>query len=192
MKKLIFATNNKHKLEEINTIIGNHVQLLSLKDINFSGEIPETSPTIAENAIQKARFIFDLYNENCFADDTGLDVEALNGEPGVYSARYAGIKATYGDNVKKLLAEMKNQPNRKACFKTAIALLWENKLHLFEGKIYGQIMTHTTGEGGFGYDPVFMPDGYQQSFAEMPAELKNKISHRAVATQKLIDFIQKL
>lgn len=192
MKKLIFATNNKHKLEEIEAIIGNQFQLLSLRDINFSGEIPETSPTIAENAIQKARFIFDLHGENCFADDTGLEVEALNGEPGVYSARYAGDNATYQDNVIKLLAEMQDQQNRKACFKTVIALFWENQLHLFEGEICGQILSQPTGEGGFGYDPIFVPDGFQQSFAEMPSELKNKISHRAVATQKLIHFLQEL
>jgi XTP/dITP diphosphohydrolase len=192
MKKLIFTTNNKHKLEEIKAIIGNQFQLLSLRDINFLGEIPETSPTIAGNAIQKARFIFDLYGENCFADDTGLEVEALHGDPGVYSARYAGNNATYQDNVIKLLAEMQNQENRKACFKTVIALFWEKQLHLFEGEICGQILSQPTGDRGFGYDPVFVPDGYRQSYAEMPSELKNKISHRAVATQKLIHFLQGL
>lgn len=191
MKKLIFATNNKHKLEEIRAIVGNHYKLLSLSDINFSGEIPETSPTIAENAIQKARYILDLYAGNCFADDTGLEVDALNGAPGVYSARYAGENATYAENVNKLLHEMHGIKNRKACFKTVIALFWEEQLYQFEGKICGTITTETSGESGFGYDPVFLPDGYQQTFAEMDASLKNKISHRAIASQKLIQFLQK-
>lgn len=191
MKKLIFATNNQHKLQEINAILGNQFQVLSLAEIDFHDDIPETSPTIKENAIQKARYIFDLTTENCFADDTGLEVAALDGRPGVFSARYAGAKASYQDNVDKLLVEMKDKQDRNACFKTVIALFWEEQLHLFEGKICGQILMQPTGIGGFGYDPVFVPDGYQQSFAEMPAELKNKISHRALATQKLISFLQK-
>lgn len=190
MNKLVFATNNQHKITEIQHIIGNQLQLLSLKDIQFEGDIPETSPTIEGNAIQKATYIHDRFALNCFADDTGLEVEALGGAPGVYSARYAGINATYGDNVNKLLHEMQGAKNREACFKTVIALFWEGQLFQFEGKICGVITTQTSGEGGFGYDPVFLPHGYQQTFAEMEAALKNKISHRAIATQKLITFIR--
>lgn len=190
MNKLVFATNNLHKIAEIQHIIGNQLQLLSLKDIQFEGDIPETSPTIEGNAIQKANFIHDRFSLNCFADDTGLEVEALDGAPGVYSARYAGKNATYMDNVNKLLQEMNNVKNRKASFKTVIALFWEGQLYHFTGKIHGIITTETSGDSGFGYDPVFLPDGYQQTFAEMDASLKNKISHRAIATQKLIKFIR--
>ncbi|HOI31905.1 MAG: non-canonical purine NTP diphosphatase [Bacteroidales bacterium] len=191
MKKLIFATNNQHKLQEINAILGDQYRVLSLTDMNFYEEIPETSPTIEENAVQKARYIYDRTTKNCFADDTGLEVEALDGRPGVFSARYAGENATYQDNVDKLLLEMKEKQNRKACFKTVIALFWDHQLYLFEGKICGQILTKAAGKGGFGYDPVFVPDGYHQTFAEMPTDLKNIISHRAIATQKLISFLQK-
>ncbi|MCK9453243.1 MAG: non-canonical purine NTP diphosphatase [Bacteroidales bacterium] len=190
MNKLVFATNNRYKIAEIQHIIGNQLQLLSLKDIQFEGDIPETSPTLEGNAIQKANFIHDRYLLDCFADDTGLEVEALNGAPGVYSARYAGENATYADNVNKLLREMHGLKNRRACFKTVIALFWEGQLYRFEGKICGNITTESSGESGFGYDPIFLPDGYQQTFAEMDASVKNKISHRAIATQKLISFIR--
>jgi len=190
MNKLVFATNNRHKIAEIQHIIGNNLQLLSLKDIQFEGEIPETSPTIEGNAIQKATFIHDRFSLNCFADDTGLEVEALDGTPGVYSARYAGENATYADNVNKLLREMQGVENRKACFKTVIALFWDGQVYQFEGKICGFITAKPSGDSGFGYDPIFLPDGFQQTFAEMDATLKNKISHRAIATQKLIKFIR--
>lgn len=190
MNKLVFATNNRHKIDEIQHIIGNRLQLLSLKDIQFEGDIPESSPTIEGNAIQKANFIHDRFSINCFADDTGLEVAALDRAPGVYSARYAGKNATYADNVNKLLSEMHGLKNREACFKTVIALFWEDQLYQFTGKICGIITTEASGESGFGYDPVFLPDGYQQTFAEMDASLKNKISHRAIATQKLIKFIR--
>jgi len=192
MNKLVFATNNQHKIAEIQDIIGKQLQLLSLKDIQFEGDIPETSPTIEGNAIQKANYIHDRFSLNCFADDTGLEVEALDGAPGVYSARYAGENATYADNVNKLLRKLSGVKNRKACFKTVIALFWEEQLYQFEGKICGIITTKESGESGFGYDPVFLPEGYQQTFAEMDAALKNKISHRAIATQKLIEFIGSL
>ena len=192
MKKLIFATNNKHKLEEISDILQDQFELLSLSDIEFYGDIPETSATIEGNAIQKARYIFDFRGENCFADDTGLEVEALDNRPGVYSARYAGENASYEDNVIKLLAEMEGKKNRNACFKTVIALFWKKKMYLFKGEICGKITNEPKGNSGFGYDPIFLPDGYDQTFAEMPAKLKNTISHRAIATQNLISFLVKL
>lgn len=189
MKEIVFATNNKHKLEEIRHIFDGRIKILSLSDIGFSGDIPETGTTIQENAIQKMMYIVDRYNIDCFADDTGLEVDALDGAPGVYSARYAGVGCSYNDNVVKLLNAMKGKENRSAMFKTMIALFLDKKMHLFEGKIEGQIIETVHGDGGFGYDPIFLPEGYNQTFAEMDASLKNKISHRAIATQKLIRFL---
>lgn len=192
MKKLLFATNNKHKLEELRQITKGIFEILSLNDVQFVGEIPETSPTIEGNAIQKVRFIHDRYKLECFADDTGLEVDALNGDPGVYSARYAGEQCSYQDNNAKLLGALQNQSDRRARFRTVIALIYENELFTFEGTVEGEIGFEPTGIAGFGYDPLFIPDGYAHSFAEMGAALKNKISHRGLATAKLVDFLRKL
>ena len=188
----MFATNNKHKLDEIRQITIGQFEILSLNDVNFLGEIPETSSTIEGNAIQKAQFIHDKVQLNCFADDTGLEVEALNGAPGVYSARYAGEHCSYQDNNTKLLGALQNQTNRKARFRTVIALIFENQLITFEGVVEGNIECHPIGNEGFGYDPLFVPDGYEQTFAEMDPILKNTISHRGIATSKLIGFLSKL
>jgi len=189
MREIIFATNNQHKLEEITSITKDKIKLLTLKDIGFDGDIPETSDTIKGNAIQKAVYIFDRFAKECFADDTGLEVEALDGAPGVWSARYAGENATYQDNVIKLLDALKGSTNRKARFKTVIALKNGEETINFEGIINGQIIETARGNSGFGYDPVFVPDGYDQTFAEMSSELKNTISHRALATIKLTKYL---
>ncbi|MDO8898964.1 MAG: non-canonical purine NTP diphosphatase [Bacteroidales bacterium] len=189
MREIIFATNNQHKLEEITSITKDRINLLSLKDIGFDGDIPETSDSIEGNAIQKAAYIFDRFAKECFADDTGLEVEALNGAPGVWSARYAGENATYQDNVIKLLDALKGSTNRKARFKTVIALKNSEETITFEGIINGQIIETARGNSGFGYDPVFVPDGYYQTFAEMSSEQKNTISHRALATIKLTKYL---
>lgn len=190
MKEIIFATNNQHKLKEIRDILQNNYKIISLKELGFTGEIPETGNTLKENASQKAHFIYKKYGINCFADDTGLEVEALNGAPGVYSARYAGNNASYQDNVNKLLRELNGNTNRKAIFKTVISLILDDKEYFFEGKVNGTITTEKYGNKGFGYDPVFLPDGYDKTFAEMPPELKNKISHRGKATGKLVEFLK--
>ena len=188
--ELIFVTNNKNKLAEIKRILGNDFKILSLKDIGFEGDIAETSDTIAGNSLQKTKFIYDKYGKNCFGDDTGLVVEALNGEPGVYSARYAGENATYEDNVNKLLKEMKNIENRKAYFITVITLFLDGKMYQFEGRVDGIITTNKRGSENFGYDPVFLPDGFSQTYAEMSIDEKNKISHRSIAVQKMVDFLK--
>lgn len=190
MKEFVFATNNAHKLSEIRQITSADIHIISLNDIGFHEEIPETSDTISGNALQKAWYFHDRYNKNCFADDTGLEVDFLDGAPGVYSARYAGEACSFSDNVEKLLKEMGQTENRKARFVTVIALLFEGKPYLFEGVINGSITTSPKGEGGFGYDPVFLPDGYQQTFAEMQASVKNSISHRGLATKKLVEFLK--
>lgn len=189
MKKIIFATNNLHKLSEIRSMVQNKFQLVSLQDLNLKEDIPETSDTVEGNALQKAQFVFNRFAIPCFADDTGLEVEALKGAPGVYSARYAGEYANYQDNVIKLLENLNGISARKARFKTVIAYIDQQQTKLFEGIINGTISTEPSGKGGFGYDPVFIPDGYDMSFAEMPASLKNRISHRAIATRKLIHFL---
>ena len=197
-KKIIFATNNKHKLQEVQNLLGDSFVLLSLKDIGFSGDIPETQPTIEGNALQKAKYIFDKFEVPCFADDTGLEVEALNGEPGVYSARYAGTLEMYGReeirskaNIDKLLLNLKNKPDRKARFRTVIAFIdSNNNTFYFEGIVNGLIINELKGTMGFGYDPVFVPDGYNLTFAEMPLADKNKISHRARAFNKLISYLK--
>ena len=190
--KLIFATNNKHKLEEVREILGNQFEILSLKDINCFEEIPETQSTIKGNASQKAHYIYNKYKIDCSADDTGLEINALNGAPGVYSARYAGENCSYEDNVQKILKELKNETNRKAQFKTVISLIINKKEYFFEGKIKGKITNNKQGTSGFGYDPVFLPEGYSETFAELSAVEKNKISHRGLATQKLIKFLARL
>jgi len=191
MRKIIFATNNKHKMSEVSAILYSDIELLSLKDIQCFEEIPETHNTIEGNALQKARFIYDKYGIDCFADDTGLMVESLKGAPGVYSARYAGEDCNSENNIQKLLVELKSINNRKACFKTVAALILDGKEYLFEGIISGSILKEKHGSEGFGYDPVFLPDGYDLSFAQMEMELKNKISHRALAMNKLSDFLNK-
>lgn len=192
MKKLLFATSNTHKLNEIREITVNKFDVLGLNDLQFDGEIPETSPTIEGNAIQKARFIHDKFLLDCFADDTGLEVDALNGEPGVYSARYAGEHCSYFDNNVKLLAALQNESNKKARFRTVIALIYNNQLYTFEGVVEGKIVPQPKGNEGFGYDPVFVPEGYNQTFAEMISVLKNTISHRGLATAKLMSFLDEM
>ena len=192
MRKIVFATNNQHKLSEVRNILSDDFEIISLNQLGFNDEIPETGETLAENASQKSHFIFERFQVDCFSDDTGLEVEALNGAPGVYSARYAGEKATYEDNVNKLLFEMKGQTNRKAAFKTVISLILDGKEYLFEGKVEGEIVTDKRGVGGFGYDPVFLPEGFNKTFSEMAPEVKNKISHRGRATAKLVDFLRAL
>ena len=189
--ELIFATHNQHKTEEAKEIGGSFIQLKNLKDIGCFEEIPETADTLPGNALQKARFVFERFHVNCFADDTGLEVEALDGRPGVYSARYAGEHCSYQDNVDKLLREMKGKTNRKACFKTVIALILDGKEYLFEGRVDGQIIEDQRGVSGFGYDPVFLPDGFSHTFAEMSEEEKNSISHRGRAMRKMMDFLKK-
>lgn len=188
-KKFVFATNNAHKLEEVSAILGNKVELLSMKDIDCRVDIPETADTLEGNALLKARYIFENYHVDCFADDTGLEVEALNGAPGVYSARYAGNAHNSEANMKKLLQDMEGMENRKARFRTVFALIINGKEHLFEGIVKGEITKNRRGTAGFGYDPIFIPEGYTQTYAEMGNELKNKISHRALATNKLCRFL---
>ena len=188
-KTFVFATNNAHKLEEVRAILGNRIEVLSLSDINCHTDIPETADTLEGNALQKARFIYQNYQLDCFADDTGLEVEALNGAPGVYSARYAGPGHDSEANVRKLLAELQGKTNRKARFRTIFALIQGGEEHLFEGTVEGEIIRERKGASGFGYDPVFQPAGYTQTFAQMGHELKNRISHRAVATEKLCRYL---
>ena len=190
-KKFVFATNNAHKLEEVTAILGDKIELLSMKDIHCHADIPETADTLEGNALLKARYIFENYNMDCFADDTGLEVEALNGAPGVYSARYAGDAHNSEANMRKLLQDMEGIENRKAQFRTVFALIINGKEHLFEGIVKGEITKHRCGSSGFGYDPVFIPEGYTQTYAEMGNTLKNKISHRALATNKLCKFLSK-
>ena len=192
MKKFVFATNNAHKLEEVKALLGDKIELLSMKDIKFSADIPETETTLEGNALLKARYIYENYHINCFADDTGLEVEALNGAPGVYSARYAGEEHNSEANMKKLLHELEGVENRKAQFRTIFALIIEGKEHLFEGIVKGEIIKQRKGNAGFGYDPIFVPEGYTQTFAEMGSEEKNKISHRAKAVGKLCKFLHTL
>jgi len=191
MRTLVFATNNIHKIKEISSILGTRVVLKSLSDIGCSDDIPETGETLEENALQKARYIYGRFRTDCFADDTGLEVEALNNEPGVYSARYAGENVTYDDNTNKVLENLEGKSNRKACFRTVIALIINGKEWLFEGRIDGEIIHHKRGLGGFGYDPVFVPAGCHKTFAEMEPDEKNRISHRALASQKLEEFLNK-
>lgn len=189
MKPFVFATNNRHKLEEVAAILGDFAQIRSLSDIHCHTEIPETGTTLTENALQKAHFVFDNYHCDCFADDTGLEVEALGGEPGVFSARYAGETCNSAANIDKLLHNLSGKTNRKARFRTVIALIIDSKEHLFEGIIRGEIIEKRRGTNGFGYDSVFVPEGYDCTFAELPAATKNAISHRAKAMEKLAQFL---
>ena len=190
MKKLVFATNNAHKLEEVKAILEPEYQIVSLKELGCFDDIPETEKTLDGNALLKARYIFDKYGVDCFADDTGLEVKALNGEPGVYSARYAGEANNAQENMKKLLKNMTGVESREACFRTVIALIESGEVRVFEGKIEGKIAEDPKGTAGFGYDPVFVPDGYQLTFAELGLEEKNKISHRALAVEKLTKYLK--
>ncbi len=187
--ELIFATHNLHKTEEAQAILGNRFIVKNLKDLGFLDDIPETADTLEGNALLKAHYIFDKFHCDCFADDTGLEVEALDNRPGVYSARYAGENSTYQDNVRKILDEMKGISNRKASFRTVIALILNGKEYLFEGRVDGYIITESRGNSGFGYDPVFRPENSDLTFAELGANIKNQISHRGIVMRKLMDFL---
>ena len=189
-RKLVVATNNAHKLEEISAILGDEMELLSLKDIQCFDEIPETSDTLEGNAHQKAEYIYRNYGMDCFADDTGLEVEALGGAPGVFSARYAGDGHDSEANMQKLLQELKGKENRKAQFRTAICLIMEGKEYQFEGIVKGEIIKEKRGGAGFGYDPIFTPEGHDLTFAELGNEIKNTISHRARAVEALCKFLK--
>lgn len=191
--KIVFATNNKHKLSEIRDILGNEIEVLSLDEIDCHADIPETSDTLEGNALQKAHYVYDNYHISCFADDTGLEVDALGGEPGIYSARYAGNNHDSEANMTKLLAKLGDNKNRKARFRTVIALILDGKNveeKIFEGIVEGSIIKERRGGEGFGYDPIFQPEGYNHTFAELGSDIKNKISHRAKATAKLVDELK--
>jgi XTP/dITP diphosphohydrolase len=202
--KIVFATNNQHKLDEIRSILGDGFEIVSLNDIGCHEDIPETGKTLEENALQKAQYVYEHYHVNCFADDTGLEVDALNGAPGVYSARYAGGEGHDSEaNMTKLLHELGNNNNRKARFRTVIALIEKKdmcpcgctsvkKVHQFEGIVNGEIIRERRGGEGFGYDPIFQPEGYDKTFAELGMDIKNTISHRARATQKLAEYLKTL
>ena len=190
--KLVFASNNEHKIREIKSILGENFSLLSLSDINMNEDIPENEPTLEGNALVKARHIHKATGLDVFADDTGLEVEALNGKPGVHSARFAGENKDPSDNIVKLLSMLGNNTNREARFRTVIALILKDKEYLFEGVVEGRIIYEKRGEGGFGYDPLFIPEGKSQTFAEMDPEEKNFISHRGRAVEKLVLFLQQL
>jgi XTP/dITP diphosphohydrolase len=206
--KIVFATNNEHKLSEIRSILGDSIEVLSLKDIGCDVDIPETGKTLEENALQKAQYVYDYYHIDCFADDTGLEVDALDGAPGVYSARYASMASDSSQmshdseaNMARLLKELGNNNNRKARFRTVIALIQKKdvcpcgctsikQIHKFEGIVEGEIIRERRGGEGFGYDPIFQPDGYDKTFAELGMDIKNRISHRARATQKLAEYFK--
>lgn len=192
MTELVFATNNLHKLNELSKLAGDNFHLLSLNDINCTDDIPETADTLEGNAALKAHFIWEKFEKNCFADDTGLEVEALNGQPGVYSARYAGEEQNSEANLSKLLQDMVCVTNRKARFRTVICLILNGKESYFEGIVNGVLLAERHGLEGFGYDPIFVPEGYDQTFAEMDMGLKNSMSHRGRATEKLLQFLQSL
>ncbi|TXI70937.1 non-canonical purine NTP diphosphatase [Flavobacterium sp. UBA6195] len=189
--KLVFASNNKNKIQEIQALVPNTFQILSLEEIGCTEDIPETADTIEGNAILKANYVTEKYGYDCFADDTGLEVEALNGAPGVYSARYAGEQKDANDNMDKLLSELKDKSNRNANFKTVIALNLNGNQNLFTGIINGKIIEKKIGTNGFGYDPIFVADGYSKTFAELTMEEKSIISHRGIAVKELILFLQK-
>jgi len=189
MKELVFATNNRHKMEEVASKINGKLKLLSLADIGCFDDIAETGLTFRENASIKSNYIFKKYNLDCFGDDSGLEVDALHGEPGIYSARYAGKYNDHEANINKVLEKLKDNLDRKARFKTVISLIWNGEEHYFEGAVEGIIRRERSGVAGFGYDPIFEPDGYETTFAEMSMEQKNAISHRARAVEKLISFL---
>lgn len=187
--KLVFATNNRHKLDEVRAIVGDKIEILSLNDIGCHEDIPETADTLQGNALIKARYIYEKYGADCFADDTGLEVEELGGEPGVYSARYAGEECSSEANMKKLLHNLKGKKNRNAQFRTVIALIIDGEEKLFNGIVKGSITEEKRGDSGFGYDPIFVPEGFSESFAQMSSEQKNSISHRYRATRRLSDYL---
>lgn len=187
--ELVFATNNAHKLEEVQQMVGNRFTLKSLNDIGCTDDIPETGVTFEENAKQKTDYLVERYQLNCFADDSGLEIDALNGEPGVYSARYAGTR-DMEQNIDLVLEKLKGETQRSARFKTVISLFLNQQQYFFEGAVEGKIIEERTGTDGFGYDPIFIPNGYNQTFAEMSLEEKNKISHRSIAVKKLVEFLK--
>jgi len=189
MQQLVFATNNQHKLEEVSAKIKGRFELLSLEDIGCTDDIEETGTTFSENASIKSHYIYQKYQLNCFGDDSGLEIDALNSEPGVYSARYAGEHGNHAANMSKVLQNLNNEKNRKARFRTVISLIWNGEEHFFDGTVEGNIRTELSGTEGFGYDPIFEPEGYNITFAEMSMDQKNSISHRARAVDKLIDFL---
>lgn len=188
--KLIFASHNKNKVKEVAAILPKHIELIGLHDLNYNEDIAETGATLEENALIKAKHIYEKFKIDCFADDSGLEVEALNNEPGVFSARYAGNEKNDVANMDKLLANLASQTNKKARFRTVISLVLDGNEYSFEGFISGQIINEKRGAKGFGYDPIFIPDGHTKTFAELSAEEKNQISHRAIATKKLIHFLE--
>ena len=188
--KLVFATNNKHKLEEVRAILGNTIEVLSLNDINCHDDIPETADTLEGNALIKARYIYEKFGVDCFADDTGLEVEALNGAPGVYSARYAGEECNPEANMHKLLHNLTGKNNRNAQFRTVIALIIKGEEKLFNGIVKGTISNGKMGDAGFGYDPIFIPEGFTESFAQMTSDMKNSISHRYRASEELSNYLK--
>lgn len=196
MRTLIFATNNKHKLHEVSTLLEGVVEIKSLEEMGLAGDIPETADTLQGNALQKAQWVWERTHTDCFADDTGLEVDALDGAPGVYSARYAGEHCSFDDNINKLLDALQGTTNRKADFRTVICLIEGHgeteapKVSYFEGRVDGNILTERYGQEGFGYDPIFMPDRFAVSFAEMPLEVKNLISHRGLAVKKLVEYLK--
>ncbi len=190
MQELVFATNNAHKLEEVAAKIAGKIKLLSLNDINCHDDIEETGTTFRENASIKSRFIYDKYHLNCFGDDSGLEIDALNGEPGVYSARYAGGHGNNDANMDKVLKNLEGVTNRKARFRTVISLMWAGEEYFFDGTVEGNIRHECSGTGGFGYDPIFEPEGYNITFAEMTMAEKNAISHRARAMVGLLSFLR--
>lgn len=189
MKKIVFATGNPNKIKEVKELLGNQFEIIGLKDIGCHEDIPETQPTIEGNALQKARYVVENYGVNCFAEDTGLEIESLNMEPGVFSARYAGPQRNSVDNMKLVLEKLKNHDNRNARFKTVVALIIDGEEFTFEGIVNGEISHKKTGDGGFGYDPIFLPEDQKISFAEMGSTEKNKISHRGRAVRKLIEWL---
>jgi len=189
MKQIVFSTHNENKLNEIKKILSDNFKILGLSDLNFDDEIIESGKTLAQNADIKASYINKLYNVDCFADDTGLEINSLNGEPGVYSARYAGDKCSSEKNIEKVLNSLSNKNCRKAVFKTVICLVFSNEKYFFEGKVYGSISSKRMGKQGFGYDPIFIPNGFNKTFSQMSMDEKNKISHRAIAVEKLSKFL---
>lgn len=190
MKELVFATNNRHKADEVEAMLDGMIAVRTLKDIGCTVDIPETADTLEGNASMKSSYVVEHFKMNCFADDTGLEVEALNGEPGVYSARYAGSQKDSHDNMQLLLQNLEGESNRKAQFRTVISLVIDGKEQLFEGIAEGEIIKEATGDEGFGYDPIFRPKGYEKTFAQMSKEEKNAISHRGQAVRKLVDFLR--
>ena len=188
LKKIVFVTGNPNKLKEIKSAI-NSFEIVGLKDLGITEELPETSTTLKENALQKTKYVYDKTGVNCFSDDTGLEIESLNNRPGVYSAMYAGSDCNAENNMRKVLSELKTFQNRKAKFKTVIALILNGKEYFFEGEVKGEILKEKKGSDGFGYDPIFKPNGYDETFAQMSIELKNKISHRGLAVKKLVAFL---